>query len=241
LLLARRGDPAAQDWLAPMLDPAALPRSRHFARGIAAAVAEWCWLTGRVRDARPVVSATLNLPGPPGSPDYAELHRWLRRTGLATEIPGGQPSLTTAALPWRLGVQGDWRAAAASWEHLHVPYEQALELLDADEPEPVLQAVTILDRLGARPAAELARGRARELGVGKLPRRPTDRALAAPGGLTDRQIDVLTLLANGLTNTEIGAQLYLSTRTVDHHVSAILTKLGVSTRRDAARIAKDLP
>lgn len=63
---------------------------------------------------------------------------------------------------------------------------------------------------------------------------------AHPAGLTDRQADVLVLLAAGLTNAEIAAQLVLSVRTVDHHVSAILTKLGVSTRREAAARARAL-
>ena len=70
--------------------------------------------------------------------------------------------------------------------------------------------------------------------------RPTDRKLANPQGLSERQLDVLALIADGLTNTEIGAKLYLSTRTVDHHVSAILNKLGVSNWKAAARAANDL-
>jgi DNA-binding NarL/FixJ family response regulator len=58
--------------------------------------------------------------------------------------------------------------------------------------------------------------------------------------LTDRQLDVLALLADGLTNAEIADRLVVSVRTVDHHVSAILTRLGAPTRRDAVRMAADL-
>jgi DNA-binding CsgD family transcriptional regulator len=187
-----------------------------------------------------VVAATLALPGPPGSPDYAELHRWVRRTGLATELGDVELFSATVPTPWRLGIDGNWRAAAAAWQVLDVPYERALELMDAVELQPVLQAITILDRLGARPAAELAQARARRLGAEKIPRRPIDRKLTNPQGLSERQLDVLALIADGLTNTEIGAELYLSTRTVDHHVSAILNKLGVSNWKDAARAANDL-
>uniref|UniRef100_UPI0015F01B2E helix-turn-helix domain-containing protein n=1 Tax=Pseudonocardia pini TaxID=2758030 RepID=UPI0015F01B2E len=57
---------------------------------------------------------------------------------------------------------------------------------------------------------------------------------ANPAGLTGRQLEILQLVAAGLTNAEIAARLVLSVRTVDHHVSAVLQKLGVASRRDAA-------
>jgi DNA-binding NarL/FixJ family response regulator len=61
-----------------------------------------------------------------------------------------------------------------------------------------------------------------------------------PAGLTERQLDVLRLLEGGFTNTELAEQLYLSVRTVDHHVSAILSKLQVTKRRDAVERAREL-
>lgn len=61
-----------------------------------------------------------------------------------------------------------------------------------------------------------------------------------PAGLTDRQVEILTLLATGRTNAEIAAKLVLSVRTVDHHVSAVLQKLGASSRKDAAALAAEL-
>ena len=235
-LLARRGDPAAEQWLGPMLDPARLPDSRHYARGVAVAVTEWCWLAGRPEEAGSVVAATLSLPGPGASADYVELSRWLRRTSLAAPLP----LPVTTPDPWRLGLAGDWRAAADAWAALDVPYECALELLEADQPDPVLQAVALLDRLGAKPGAAIGRQRLRDLGVTRIPRGPSEHTLANPAGLTARQLEVLALVAEGLTNAEIGTRLYLSTRTVDHHVSAVLAKLGVGTRQEAARAAHEL-
>ena len=80
----------------------------------------------------------------------------------------------------------------------------------------------------------IVRRRLRNLDVTRLPRRPQPGTLTNPAGLTDRQLEILRLVATGLSNAEIAQQLVLSPRTVDHHVSAILGKLGVPTRRDAA-------
>jgi DNA-binding NarL/FixJ family response regulator len=76
--------------------------------------------------------------------------------------------------------------------------------------------------------------------VARIPRGPRPATRAHPAGLTERQVDVLGMLGEGLTNAEIAARLVVSVRTVDHHVSAVLTKLGVPTRRDAARLAGQL-
>jgi DNA-binding NarL/FixJ family response regulator len=74
----------------------------------------------------------------------------------------------------------------------------------------------------------------RSRGIVSVPRGPTRRTRQNPANLTDRQVDVLELVAAGLTNAEIAERLVLSVRTVDHHVSAILGKLGVETRQQAA-------
>lgn len=83
------------------------------------------------------------------------------------------------------------------------------------------------------------RSRLKRLGVTRLPRRPQPGTLANPAGLTDRQLEILRLVTAGLSNAEIARQLVVSPRTVDHHVSAVLQKLGVPTRRDAAAWAAD--
>ena len=98
----------------------------------------------------------------------------------------------------------------------------------------------MLDGLGAAPAVALARKSLRGLGVARLPRRPQPGTLTNPAGLTDRQLEILRLVAAGLSNAEIAQRLVVSIRTVDHHVSAILAKLGVPTRREAAARAAEL-
>jgi len=92
----------------------------------------------------------------------------------------------------------------------------------------------VFDGLGAAAASAWTRRRLRQLGVSAVPRGPRPATRSNPAGLTDRQVEILALLGDGRTNAEIAAKLVLSVRTVDHHVSAVLQKLGVTTRKQAA-------
>ena len=67
-----------------------------------------------------------------------------------------------------------------------------------------------------------------------MPRGPRAATRSNPGRLTDRQLEVLALLAEGRTNAEIAARLVVSPRTVDNHVAALLRRLGVRSRREVA-------
>ena len=97
----------------------------------------------------------------------------------------------------------------------------------------------MLDRLGAPAAAAVCRRRLRRAGV-PVPRGPRAATRSNPGRLTDRQLEVLALLAEGRTNAEIAARLVVSPRTVDNHVAALLRRLGVRSRREVAAAAADL-
>ncbi|MGZ6639777.1 MAG: helix-turn-helix domain-containing protein [Solirubrobacteraceae bacterium] len=102
------------------------------------------------------------------------------------------------------------------------------------------QAIDQLQQLGARPASEIVMRRLRERGVRGLPRGPRQRTRETPGGLTARELEVLPLLAAGLRNAQIADRLVVSEKTVDHHVSAILRKLGVRSRGEASVAAMRL-
>jgi DNA-binding NarL/FixJ family response regulator len=134
-------------------------------------------------------------------------------------------------------IAGRWRAAAAAWAQQGCLYPRA-EALACGDAQAAAEALRIYDRLGAvRPARRL-RAELRERGL-PVPRGPRPATAAGPTGLTGRQQEVLVLLAEGLSNADIAARLILSVKTVDHHVSAVLGKLGVSSRGKAAAAARE--
>jgi DNA-binding CsgD family transcriptional regulator len=234
-MLARRGSAAAEPLLTRSWRRALHQRSLLGLAFAGTAIAEWALLTGQPERAAPVAAELLTRRHRPGAtPVLAEVLRYLDRAGVAV------PELPDCPEPWAAGLRGDWAAAAAGWAQVGDPYEQAWELAGSGAPKPTLEAVRLFDEMGATAAAALVRARLRELGVARMPRGPHASTRANPAGLTSRQVDVLTLLADGRTNAEIAARLVLSVRTVDHHVGTIFDKLGVSTRRAAARRAVEL-
>jgi DNA-binding CsgD family transcriptional regulator len=233
-LLARRGDSRAGAMLAEAWDRAARQRSMLGVAYAGLALVEWHWLTGNPAAAMPVRDVLLQRTERPGAaPIRAELMRYLARAGL-----GGGGAFDGCPEPYAAGLRGDWAAAAAGWRALGDPYEEALELADSGEVAATREALQMLERLGAGAAAALVRGRLREPGLARTPRGPAVTTRGNPAGLTQRQMDVLALIADGMTNAEIAERLVLSVRTVDHHVSAILGKLGVPSRRAAAAAAR---
>jgi DNA-binding NarL/FixJ family response regulator len=77
------------------------------------------------------------------------------------------------------------------------------------------------------------RNELRRLGVESIPRGPARSTRENLAGLTNRQIEVLELVAAGLTNADIAERLFLAKKTVEHHISAIYSKLGVDNRTKA--------
>jgi DNA-binding NarL/FixJ family response regulator len=133
-----------------------------------------------------------------------------------------------------LELEGEPEAAAAIWRSLGCPYEAALALAHTDSEDVQRHALAELQRLGARPAATRVARTLRERGARDVRQGPRTATLANPGGLTARELEVMGLIAEGLRNAEIAARLFMSERTVAHHVSAILRKLEVSTRGQAS-------
>ena len=163
-----------------------------------------------------------------------EIAAWLRRTG-SSRPPRGE-----LAGPYRLLVAGEWEEASRLWSSLGCPYEAALALYDAGDEAALRQALKIFTGLGAPAAAQLTRHKMRALGVRSIPAGPRTATRSDPLGLTRREREVLDLISAGHSNAEIAAKLFLSAKTVDHHVSAVLAKLGTPTREAAAAHAARL-
>jgi DNA-binding CsgD family transcriptional regulator len=131
---------------------------------------------------------------------------------------------------------GDPVKAARRWREAGYPVEACITEAFAEEA-PLRELFSELDELGVDGAIAGLRRRLRERGVTGIPRGVQQATGSHPAGLTARQQDVLALLAAGLTNDAIAQELFISAKTVSHHVSAILAKLEVDTRGQAASVA----
>jgi DNA-binding CsgD family transcriptional regulator len=225
----RQGEPDAQ----ALLDEA---RELALATGdllrigpMAAARAEAAWLRDDKDGVRAEIGPIYELARRRPEPwRLGELSLWLWRAGAIDQPP------ENVAPPYRLEMSGDWHGAASAWERLGCPYEQALALANGDRPAQ-LKALDLLTVLGAGPAAVLVRRKLRAESAQGIPRGPRAATKGNPLGLTSRQAEILRLLSEGLSNKAIAQRLKISPKTVDHHVVAVLTKLGVATRKEAAR------
>lgn len=231
-LRVRRGDPDAHTPLNEAWVLAQQTRDLQRLWPTAAARAEAAWLAGQPERIGELVADTLELAVRLRHGWAAgELDHWRRVGGAASDEP------IDRAEPYERQHAGEWAAAAAVWRQIGCPYDMALALIGSDDTEMQLAGLHELQQLGAWPAVELTARRLRAHGIRAVPRMPRQATRGNPAGLTDRQVEVLGLLAEGLRNNDIAARLHISTKTVDHHISAILAKLQVGSRHEAARWA----
>jgi ATP/maltotriose-dependent transcriptional regulator MalT len=168
--------------------------------------------------------------------DIGEMLAWARRLGVDTSEVEAERE---PAEPWARELAGDARGSAQEWERLGGHYLGAMALAFSDEEDDVRDALERFRAMEAPAAEARMRQRLREMGADAVPAGPRSTTRAHPAGLTRRESEVLEGLVRGLSNAEVAAELFLSERTVEHHVSNVLGKLGVATRAEAARAAKE--
>ena len=154
------------------------------------------------------------------------------RGAVATWLPAGdEVAIETLAPPFAAERAGRWADAAELWAAVGCPFEEALALARSGTQGGLTDAVRLFDRLGADAAGARARALLREHGW-VAPR--TARSARHPTGLTMREVEVLGLVNEGLSDARIAERLFISRRTAEHHVASILAKLGASSRHELA-------
>ena len=234
LVLARRGLPGADDLLDAAVDSAEGIAEGEWISLTRLARAERYWLDADDDAARREVERVREVLALSMPDEDSQTAVWERR------LLGGARNALVPREPWATWLTGDPGSAAARWDDLGCPYYAALALCDSDRDEHLRDAITRFEALGADAAARRTRRKMKDLGHRAVPVGARASTRNHPFGLTRREDEVLLLLCEGLTNEEIATRLVLSTRTVDHHVSAVLGKLGVSNRGAAAAEARRL-
>lgn len=234
-LRLRRGDPDFDGALDEALTAIAQTHEIQRIAPLIAAEAEQAWLaSNNMAGVDRLLEARDWADGLQENWLAGELCWWLHKLGIDSEFAG------ELARPHDLLLRrGDWSGAAEAWNDIGCPYEVALALSEGNE-NARKKALQIFTDLGAEPAAAKLRKDLRAQGVKNLPGQSRQSTLKNPAGLTNRQLSVLAALSEGLSNAEIATRLFISPRTVDHHVSAILGKLGVQSRTEAAIVARDM-
>ncbi|MEO5980041.1 MAG: AAA family ATPase [Chryseolinea sp.] len=197
---------------------------------------ELCWLLNEPAPEEEIAEAVKVLfQEKSNSWYYGELAYWKQKCGI--ESPEDQ--MVNFVGPYQFEQRGEWRAAAEVWKQLGCKYEQALTLFEGDELAQ-RESLSILDALDLQGVVTSLKLKMRNKGVRHIPRGMRDSTRNNPAMLTERQVEVLTLLRNGKQNKEIADKLFISSKTVDHHISAILSKLEVSSRSKAVLEAEKL-
>ncbi|HCY77624.1 MAG TPA: hypothetical protein DHV28_17060 [Ignavibacteriales bacterium] len=224
----RRNDPGALKLINEALKLAFDMGEMEKIVSIVAAMAEYFWLQNKLGDVVDELDSVYLKVIKTNNPwAIGEIAYWLWKADRLFEIP------KIIAKPYLLQIQGKWKEASNVWGELHCPYEQALALSKGDV-DAMKKSIEIFEKLGASATVQLIKQNMRNSGIKSIPKGPRQSTKENFGGLTTRQLEVLKLVANGMSNLQIADNLYISAKTVDHHISAIFSKLNLHSRIEAA-------
>jgi DNA-binding CsgD family transcriptional regulator len=231
-VMARRGQEGFWPYLDEAMESALRLGEPEWIRPVGIARTEACWLEGRLDAAVSELDRVQSFSAGATAVDRCWMAIWTRRLGGTAQAVDIEPFAGQLA--------GEGARAAMLWDWLGYRYEAALALFDTQAEALLRESLARLVDLGAEAAARLVRRTMRDLGVRSIPAGARTATRTHPRGLTAREQEILELLTSGQSNDEISANLFISVRTVEHHVSAILGKLGVTTRKSAAQEARRL-
>lgn len=201
---------------------------------VMAALLEYEWLTGKQVIEEADIDTTIQMAEHSGnSNETSELAYWLYKAK--------KQAITIEALHEGYDTRNREAnvKAAALWQKLHCPYQQALCLFETGE-DGKRQALAIMQKLGADAIYQKLKQGMREAGIKSIPRGERKTTKANPASLTEREVDVLKLLKRGMQDKEIASTLFISPKTVGHHISSILFKLEVNSRVKAVQEAEKI-
>lgn len=234
-LRMRRGDPGVGEALAEATALARATGELQRLAPVAIAHAEAAWLQREEADLGFVRTVHKQAIALGNARFVGELRFWLDPFGEST-----QDRSIPVEPPYAAQRNGLWERAAMLWGDLGCPFERALALLGSGGEVAMREGLAGLEALGATTCAQRCKDALRQKGVKGIARGPRASTAAHPAGLTQREAQVLVLMAQGLTNAEIASRIVRSAKTIDHHISAILGKLQARSRAEASAIAARL-
>ena len=232
MVMARRGRPGFWQYLDEAMQSTTQLEEPEWIRPVGIARTEAYWLEGRLDAAISELDRVRSFSAGAPAVDRCWMALWLwRLTGTAHPVDRE---------PFASQLAGDGARAATLWDRLGCRYQAALALWDSKEEDLLRESLSRLVDLGAEAAARLVRRTMRDLGIRSIPAGARTATRAHPRGLTPREQEILQLLSEGQSNEEISHNLFISVRTVENHVSAILIKLSSDSRKSAAEEARRL-